>query len=97
MKEASDVKIEMGDAGKPPSGARISRGRSAPKFYFIQILKTDKARYHWSDSEELHVIANLYQVKIKVIKTEGDNYLRRFLFIKTMSNTPMSTKTAKKI
>ena len=38
-------------------------------------MKTDKARFLWSDTEELQVIANLYQVKIKVIKTEGDNYL----------------------
>ena len=42
---------------------------------FIQFLKTDKARFLWSDTEELQVIANLYQVKIKVIKTEGDDYL----------------------
>ena len=38
-------------------------------------MKTDKARFLWSDTEELQVIANLYQVKIKVIKTEGDDYL----------------------
>ena len=39
------------------------------------ILKTDQARLLWSDCEELQIIVNLYQVKIKAIKTDGDNDL----------------------
>ena len=42
---------------------------------FIQFLRTDKARFLWCDCEDLQIIANLYQVKIKVIKTDGDDDL----------------------
>ena len=39
---------------------------------FLEYLKNDsKADYLWTDSQELHVVANLYQVDIKIITTKG--------------------------
>ena len=38
----------------------------------LEYLSTsDDASYLWSDSEDLSVIADMYQVKIKVITTKG--------------------------
>ena len=39
---------------------------------FLDYLKNDsKADFLWTDSQELHVVANLYQVDIKIITTKG--------------------------
>ena len=34
---------------------------------------SEEAAYMWSDSEDLSIIADLYQIKIKVITTKGKN------------------------
>ena len=38
---------------------------------FQQFLKSKQSAYLWSDSEDLHVMANLYQMRIQVITTKG--------------------------
>ena len=38
---------------------------------FLQFLRTQKAAFLWSDSEDLHVMSNLYQMRIKVITVKG--------------------------
>ena len=39
---------------------------------FLNFLKNDsEAAFLWTDSEELHAIANLYQIKIKIITTSN--------------------------
>ena len=37
----------------------------------IEFLQSDEAAYMWTDSEDLSIIADMYQVKIKVITTKG--------------------------
>ena len=40
----------------------------------IEFLRTSKkAAYMWSDSEDLSIIADMYQIRIKVITTKGSN------------------------
>ena len=40
----------------------------------IKYLKTsDDAAYMWSDSEDLSIIADMFQIKIKVITVKGPN------------------------
>ena len=39
---------------------------------FLKYLRTDKASYLWSDSEDLQVMCNLYQMQIKVITIKSD-------------------------
>ena len=40
----------------------------------INYLKhSEEAAYIWSDSEDLSIIADIYQIKIKVITTKGKN------------------------
>ena len=39
---------------------------------FLNFLRNDKnAAFLWTDSEEIHAIANLYQINIKIITTNG--------------------------
>ena len=38
---------------------------------FRQFLRTKRAAFLWTDSEDLHVMANMYQMQIKVITTKG--------------------------
>ena len=39
---------------------------------FLEYLKNNsKADFLWTDSQELHIVANLYQVDIKIITTKG--------------------------
>lgn len=39
---------------------------------FLQFLRSDAAAYLWSDSEDIQIISNLYQIKVKVIKLQSD-------------------------
>ena len=40
----------------------------------LEYLKTDEnGAYMWSDSEDLTVIADMYQIRIKVVTTKGNN------------------------
>ena len=38
---------------------------------FRQFLRTKRAAFLWTDSEDLHVMANMYQMQIRVITTKG--------------------------
>ena len=38
---------------------------------FCQFLRTKRAAFLWTDSEDLQVMANMYQMQIKVITTKG--------------------------
>ena len=38
---------------------------------FRQFLRSKKAAFLWTDSEDLHVMANMYQMQIKVITSKG--------------------------
>ena len=40
---------------------------------FLLFLKTEEAAFLWSDSEDLQIMSNLYQMTIKTITTKGDN------------------------
>ena len=41
---------------------------------FLKFLKTNKkAAYLWTDAEDLHAIANLYQINIKIISIQNEN------------------------
>ena len=39
---------------------------------FLGFLRTKKAALLWTDSEDLQLLANLYQMSIKIITTKGD-------------------------
>ena len=39
---------------------------------FCEFLRTERAKLLWTDSEDLQVLANLYQMQIKIITTRGD-------------------------
>ena len=40
----------------------------------IKYLKTSKdAEYMWSDSEDLAILSDMYQIRIKIITTKGEN------------------------
>ena len=38
---------------------------------FRQFLRTERSAFLWSDSQDLHIMSNLYQMRIKVITTKG--------------------------
>ena len=40
---------------------------------FLLFLKSEEAAFLWSDSEDLQIMSNLYQMTIKTITTKGDN------------------------
>ena len=40
---------------------------------FCDFLRTSESEFLWSDSEDLQLMANLYQMKIKIITTKGEN------------------------
>ena len=40
---------------------------------FLQFLRSNEACYLWSDSEDLQIMSNLYQMRIKVISIKSDN------------------------
>ena len=42
------------------------------EFEFLDYLRTEEASYLWSDSEDLQVMCNLYQMNIKVISIKSD-------------------------
>ena len=39
---------------------------------FLSFLRSNEAEFLWCDSEDLHVMSNLYQMSIKVIKIKSD-------------------------
>ena len=39
---------------------------------FCQFLRSAEAAFLWSDSEDLQLMSNLYQMRIKVITTSGE-------------------------
>ena len=42
-----------------------------PDEYLKYICNNEKAELLWTDNEEIHAMANLYQINIKVIRTKG--------------------------
>ena len=44
-----------------------------PKELFEYLQKADEADYMWTDCEDLIVVADMFQVKIKIITTKGEN------------------------
>ena len=40
---------------------------------FCDFLRTKESAYLWSDSEDIQIMSNMYQMKIKIITTKGDN------------------------
>ena len=40
---------------------------------FCDYLKTDEAKYIWSDSEDLQAISNMYQIPIDIITIQDDD------------------------
>ena len=48
------------------------RFESGEEEQFCQFLRTPEAAYLWSDSEDLQLMANLYQMTIKIITIKDD-------------------------
>ena len=39
---------------------------------FLEFLRSEESAYLWSDSEDLHVMSNLYQMNIKIIRIPSE-------------------------
>ena len=52
---------------------KVKRFEHGQESEFLDYLRTTEASYLWSDSEDLQVMANLYQMKINVISIKDDS------------------------
>ena len=55
------------------ASAIIVKFKDGEEEQFLKFLRSEDSKYLWSDSVDLHAMCNIYQFKIKVIRTLGDD------------------------